>query len=210
MRQLHLNPTAWKGARHFVHIFILTWLNLNWCQNLMVFHQNIDGNIKFRYSLIIINHQIDEKHHILTSIESLACQSDFMDPMPHPLHWPIGTWTIGADFKWVGLLPKQCSDFYRILREILRFYNSLWEFTKLTTFHKISVVWHYAFIKFWSTLLTFGFAFGTFGRWLQNFSFICTELKFWIFELCDGESSKSQYSSYLFYAPNASPPTLAI
>jgi hypothetical protein len=33
------------------------------------FHQNIDGNIKFRYSLIIIDHQIDEKHQILTKNE---------------------------------------------------------------------------------------------------------------------------------------------
>jgi len=27
----------------------------------MAFDQNIDGNMKFRYSLIIIDHQIDEK-----------------------------------------------------------------------------------------------------------------------------------------------------
>jgi hypothetical protein len=35
--------------------------NLILFQNLIFFHQNIDVNIKFRYSLIIINHQIYEK-----------------------------------------------------------------------------------------------------------------------------------------------------
>ncbi len=65
------------------------------------------------------------------------------------------------------------------------------------TFHQISVVWHYIFVKFQSTLLTFGFAFGTLERWLLNFSFICADSKFWSFKLCDGESSKSQYCSYL-------------
>ncbi len=52
-------------------------------------------------------------------------------------------------------------------------------------------------MKFRSTLLTFSFALGTFKRWLQNFGFICTDSKFWSFELGDGESSKSQYRSYL-------------
>jgi hypothetical protein len=37
-------------------------LESNFRQNLMVFHQNIYGNMKFRYCLIIIDHQIDEKH----------------------------------------------------------------------------------------------------------------------------------------------------
>jgi len=36
--------------------------------------------------------------------------------------------------------------------------------------------------------LTFGFAFGTFERWLQNFSFVRTDSKFWSFKLGDGES----------------------
>jgi hypothetical protein len=31
------------------------------CQNLMFFHQNVDGNMMFRYSYIIIDHQIDDK-----------------------------------------------------------------------------------------------------------------------------------------------------
>jgi len=64
-------------------------------------------------------------------------------------------------------------------------------------FHKISVVWLYTFVKFQSTLLTFGFAFSTFERCLQNFGFIHTDLKFWSFKLGNGESSKNQYCSYL-------------
>ncbi len=60
---------------------------------------------------------------------------------------------------------------------------------KLMTFHKISVVYNYAFMKY---LLSCGFTFGTFQRWLQNFGFVCTDLKFWSFELGDGESSKLQ------------------
>jgi hypothetical protein len=32
------------------------------CQNLMIFHQTIDLNTKFRYSLIINDHQIYETH----------------------------------------------------------------------------------------------------------------------------------------------------
>jgi hypothetical protein len=36
------------------------------CENVMFFHNNIDVKIKFRYSLIVIDHQIDEKHHVLT------------------------------------------------------------------------------------------------------------------------------------------------
>jgi len=34
-----------------------------------VFHQNIDGNMTFRYSWILIDHQIDEEHRILTKNE---------------------------------------------------------------------------------------------------------------------------------------------
>ncbi len=33
------------------------------CQNLMIFHQTIDLNMKFRYSWIINDHQIHEKHN---------------------------------------------------------------------------------------------------------------------------------------------------
>ncbi len=51
-----------QGAGHFVHIFITTWWNPTLCQNLVVFHQNIDGNMKFRSSLIIISHQIVQKN----------------------------------------------------------------------------------------------------------------------------------------------------
>ncbi len=46
------------------------------------------------------------------------------------------------------------SDFYRLLWEIVRFYNSQLEFTKLTTFHKISVIWHYTFkVLCWLSVL---------------------------------------------------------
>ncbi len=41
----------------------------HFCQNVMFFHQNIDGNMKFRNSFIIIDLQIDEKHHIVTENE---------------------------------------------------------------------------------------------------------------------------------------------
>ncbi len=51
-----------------------------------------------------------------------------------------------------------------------------------------------AFMKYRSILLTFSFAFGTFYRWLQNFGFVCTDLKFQSFQF--GESLKSQYCSY--------------
>ncbi len=37
-------------------------LNPTFCQNLMIFHQTIDLNMKFRYSLIINDHQIYEKN----------------------------------------------------------------------------------------------------------------------------------------------------
>jgi hypothetical protein len=50
-----------------------------------------------------------------------------------------------------------------------------------------------------STLLTFGFACGTFERWLQNFGFVWTDSKFQSFKLGDGESSKSQHRSYLLF-----------
>ncbi len=36
-------------------------LNPTFYQNVMFFHQNIDGNMKFRYRFIMIDHQIDEK-----------------------------------------------------------------------------------------------------------------------------------------------------
>ncbi len=52
-------------------------------------------------------------------------------------------------------------------------------------------------MKLGSTLLTFGFTFDIFKRWLQNFGFIHTDSKFWSSELGNGESSKSQYRSYL-------------
>ncbi len=35
----------------------------------MFFHHNIDVNIKFRYSLIIIDLQMDEKHHSRSIID---------------------------------------------------------------------------------------------------------------------------------------------
>ncbi len=44
-------------------------LNPTFCQNVIFFHQNVDGNIKFRHSSIIIDHQIDKKHQILTKNE---------------------------------------------------------------------------------------------------------------------------------------------
>jgi hypothetical protein len=52
-------------------------------------------------------------------------------------------------------------------------------------------------VKLQSTLLTFGFAFGTFKRWLHNFGFFQTNLKFQSCELGNGKSLKSQYCSYL-------------
>jgi hypothetical protein len=50
-----------------------------------------------------------------------------------------------------------------------------------------------------SPLLNFAFAFVTFERWLQNFSFFWTDAKFQNFALFDGESYKSQYHSYLLF-----------
>jgi hypothetical protein len=50
-----------SGARHFVHIFTPFCWNQTFCQNSIVIHKNIDGNMKLRYSLIIIGHQIAEK-----------------------------------------------------------------------------------------------------------------------------------------------------
>jgi hypothetical protein len=49
------------GLMHFVHIFILSCWNPYLCQNVMAFHQIIDVNMKLWYSLIIIEHQIDQK-----------------------------------------------------------------------------------------------------------------------------------------------------
>ncbi len=49
-----------QGTGNFVHILILTCWHPTLCQNVMVFHQNIVGNMKFRYSLIIIDHHIDQ------------------------------------------------------------------------------------------------------------------------------------------------------
>jgi hypothetical protein len=46
----------------------------------------LDVNIKFRYTLIIIDHQIDEKHHIFAQNGIPACQSEDMDQMPCPLN----------------------------------------------------------------------------------------------------------------------------
>ncbi len=50
----------YRGAGHFVHILILTCWNPTLCQNVMFFHQNIVGNMKFGYSLIRIDHQTDQ------------------------------------------------------------------------------------------------------------------------------------------------------
>jgi hypothetical protein len=52
-------------------------------------------------------------------------------------------------------------------------------------------------MKLGSTLLTFGFSFDSFKRWLQNFGFIHTDSKIWSLVLGNGESSKSQYRRYL-------------
>ncbi len=48
------------------------------------------------------------------------------------------------------------------------------------------------FVDFWFCFLYF-----LKKRWLQNFSFIWTDSKFGSFKLGNGESSKSQYQSYL-------------
>jgi hypothetical protein len=38
-------------------------------QTCSFFRQNIDGNMMFKYSLIIIDQKIDEKHQVLTKNE---------------------------------------------------------------------------------------------------------------------------------------------
>ncbi len=58
-----------NGTGHFVHIFIPTCWNPSFCQNMIIFHQNIDGNMTFMYSLIIIDHGIREETSNLTKNE---------------------------------------------------------------------------------------------------------------------------------------------
>jgi len=66
---LHLRPT-WnivhgqklkQGVGHLVHIFIPSCWNPNFCHNRMSLHHNVDVNMKFRHSLILIYLQIDQK-----------------------------------------------------------------------------------------------------------------------------------------------------
>jgi hypothetical protein len=51
---------VFNGARYFVHKSTLTCWNLIFCKNVKCFHQHIDWNRRFRYSLILIDHQIDK------------------------------------------------------------------------------------------------------------------------------------------------------
>jgi hypothetical protein len=52
----------WNYAEKYGHYWSI-------CQNGMLFHQNCDVTIKFRYSLIMIYLQIDQKHQIWTKNE---------------------------------------------------------------------------------------------------------------------------------------------
>ncbi len=53
-----MESVATEGAGHLVHIFSPTCCISTLCQNVIVFHKNIDGNMKFRYCFIIMDHQI--------------------------------------------------------------------------------------------------------------------------------------------------------
>ncbi len=106
----HYPPWPINWVKHFVHIFIQTCWNLNLCQNLMVFHQNIDGNMKFRYSLIIINHQIVEK------------TSNFHQK------W---SWKVNfAEYIWANILVHVVHIFPLVfptsLTSLTHFWQSLW------------------------------------------------------------------------------------
>ncbi len=57
------------------------------------FLQNIDVNMKCRYCLVVIDHQIDERHHSFTSIDLPASRSEHMDQMLGPILYSEKFWS---------------------------------------------------------------------------------------------------------------------
>ncbi len=101
-------------------------------------------------------------------------------------HSSVHEWKLMKLNQYLTVSPSHYNIFLKSLGLLQKLMGNCKILQKLKIFHETNgISWCFCITMY---LLTFGFDFGTFKRWLQNFGFIQTDLKFWSIKLGDGES----------------------